>query len=366
MRQGIWPVKLKGIRRQKRGDKVIRYHRATGIRLPDDIPETHPDFVAAWARCEAGQGQPEERKVAAPSGSLAAACIAFRGSPTFTQQSPVYRDILTRNIEAIRAEYGHVAIKAIKAKHISADLAKLAGTRPLSRLKTWRKVMDHARRIGLIEEDPSLTVKAPKVKLKGHEVWTEGDIETFRKKWKIGTVQRACFELLLWTAARTVDAVRIGPQHVGKDGVLSFRQSKTGGMAYVPWTAPLPSWGAGWTDERREMMEALRCLAGGLTFLQARGARPRSEKGLSNLISAAAREAKLEGRTAHGLRKARLTRIAEAGGSAHAIKSWGGHKTLAEAAHYTESADAKRLVTGTEQEQNSVSLAERDTKTGNN
>ncbi len=163
------------------------------------------------------------------------------GSPSFKEQSPVYRDILTRNIEAIRGEYGHVAIKAIKAKHISADLAKLAGTRPLSRLKTWRKVMDHARRTGLIEEDPSLTVKAPKVKLKGHQVWTEGDIEVFRGKWKIGTVQRACFELLLWTAARTVDAVRIGPQHVGKDGVLSFRQSKTGGMAYVPWTATLPT-----------------------------------------------------------------------------------------------------------------------------
>ncbi|QFQ88640.1 tyrosine-type recombinase/integrase [Paracoccus kondratievae] len=89
-------------------------------------------------------------------------------------------------------------------------------------------------------------------------------------------------------------------------------------------------------------------------------------KGVSNLISDAAREAKLEARTAHGLRTARLTRIAEAGGSAHAIKSWGGHKTLAEAAHYTQSADAKRLVTGTEQEQNSVSLAERDTKIGNN
>lgn len=366
MRQGVWAMKLKGIRRQKRGDKVIRYHRATGIRLPDDIPETHPEFIAAWARCEAGLGLPESPKAPAPSGSLAAACIAFRGSPSFGQQSPVYRDILTRNIEAIRENYGHVAIKAIKPKHISADLARLAGTRPLARLKTWRKVMDHARRIGLIEEDPSLTVKAPKVKLKGHEVWTEDDIEVFRRKWKIGTIQRACFELLYWTAARTVDAVRIGPQHVGKDGVLSFRQSKTGGMAYVPWTAHLPSWGVGWDQERREMLDAIRCLSGGLTFLQARGSRPRSEKGLSNLISEAAREAKLEARTAHGLRKARLTRIAEAGGSAHAIKSWGGHKTLAEAAHYTQSADAKRLVTGTEQEQNSVSLAERDTKIGNN
>ena len=80
------------------------------------------------------------------------------------------------------------------------------------------------------------------------------------------------------------------------------------------------------------------------------------------LISAAAATA----RTAHGLRKSRLTAIAEAGGSAHAIKAWGGHATLAEAAHYTASADAKRLLIGTGQEQNSVSLADRNTKTRQN
>ncbi|MBV0893358.1 hypothetical protein KTN05_16215 [Paracoccus sp. Z118] len=46
-------MKLKGVRRQKRGDRVVKYHRASGIRLPD-LPETHPDFIAAWARCELG------------------------------------------------------------------------------------------------------------------------------------------------------------------------------------------------------------------------------------------------------------------------------------------------------------------------
>lgn len=109
------------------------------------------------------------------------------------------------------------------------------------------------------------------------------------------------------------------------------------------------------------MQDALQRLAGGLTFLQAQG-RPRSKNGLSNVISAAARDAGLTRRTAHGLRKSRLTAIAEAGGSAHAIQAWGGHATLAEAAHYTASADARRLIMGVEQEQNVVSPADRDTK----
>ncbi|MBV0893359.1 hypothetical protein KTN05_16220 [Paracoccus sp. Z118] len=185
--------------------------------------------------------------------------------------------------------------------------------------------MAHAKAVGLVEDDPSLTVRAPKVKLVGHAVWTAGEIERFRAHWQIGAVQRACFELLLWTGTRTIDAVAIGPQHVGRDGVLFFHQRKTGGPAHVPWTAPLPEWAMGWDAERRGMIEALKPLAGGLTFLQARGRRPRSEKGLSNLISAAARDAKLTGKTAHGLRKARLTAIAEAG--ALRTRSWIGAGT---------------------------------------
>ena len=59
MRQAVWGGKLNGIRRQKRGDRIVRYDRATGIRLPD-LPETHPEFVAAWALAEAGE-TPMER-----------------------------------------------------------------------------------------------------------------------------------------------------------------------------------------------------------------------------------------------------------------------------------------------------------------
>ncbi|WP_241963236.1 tyrosine-type recombinase/integrase [Paracoccus suum] len=89
--------------------------------------------------------------------------------------------------------------------------------------------------------------------------------------------------------------------------------------------------------------------------------RVRSVKGLSNTISEAARAAGLSNRTAHGLRKARLTAIAEAGGSAHAIMAWGGHKSLSEAQRYTSAAQTRRLVMGTEQEGNAVSLRRSDT-----
>jgi integrase len=83
---------------------------------------------------------------------------------------------------------------------------------------------------------------------------------------------------------------------------------------------------------------------------------------LGKLIATAARAAKIE-KTAHGLRKSRLSAIAESGGSAHAIMAWGGHQTLAEAERYTRSADRKRLVMGAEQHVNVVSSQVGDTKT---
>ncbi|WP_372803126.1 tyrosine-type recombinase/integrase, partial [Paracoccus seriniphilus] len=173
--------------------------------------------------------------------------------------------------------------------------------------------------------------------------------------WHIGTVQRACFELLFWTAARTVDAVSIGPQHVNRDdGVLVFSQSKTGGKAHVPWFSTLPDYASTWLDDRDMMHESLKHMSGGLTFLQTANGKSRSVKGLGNMIRQAAQDAGLTGRSAHGLRKSRLTLIAEHGGSAHAIMAWGGHKTLAEAQKYTSSAQLKFLVTGTKQKRNEV------------
>ena len=56
-------------------------------------------------------------------------------------------------------------------------------------------------------------------------------------------------------------------------------------------------------------------------------------------------------------RKFRLTAIAESGGTAHAIMSWGGHATLSEAEHYTRSANRRALVMGVEQEQNAVNVS---------
>lgn len=355
MRQGIWTVKLKGIRRQKRGDRVVRYHRATGIRLPDDLPETHPAFVDAWARAEAQASTAPPTKARAAAGSVSAVVQTMRASAKYKALSRGYQRIIRRETDAIITSYGGLSFASIRRRHIEADLDKLTPNAANARLKAWRLLGKTAKKLEIASDDPTLGVKKIEVETEGHIPWSAQDIEAFRARHKIGTVTRACFELVFWTAARTVDAVRLGRANIDGDGVLVFRQVKTAGIAYVPWTCPLPPYAAGWSKERATVHEALRCLSGDFTFLAVHG-RVRSVKGLGSVISDGARAAGLSERTAHGLRKSRLTMIAEAGGSAHAIMAWGGHKSLSEAQRYTDSASKKRLVLGPEQEQNAVSV----------
>jgi len=143
--------------------------------------------------------------------------------------------------------------------------------------------------------------------------------------------------------------VRLGPGMVNRDGVLAYRQQKTGGIAYVPWTCALPPYVT--TADRDMMLAAIAPLSGHMTYLATRADRPRSGKSIGGDLAAAARKAGLN-RTAHGLRKSRATFNAEGGATAHQIAAWTGHESLSEVAHYTRAVDRMRAVMGTERDGN--------------
>lgn len=342
-------VMLPRVQRIRRGDRVLCYHRPTGTRLPD-LPEEHPEFVAAWARAEAGT---TERAPPAVGGTIAKIIQDVRKSRRYAGFSATYRAMMLRHMDAIAADYGKAPVRGIRAKHIEADLSKLDPNPANVRLKAWRLIMDQAEINEDAEKGLTASVQKRAVKTDGHAPWTQAEVEQFRDHWRIGTPQRAALELLAWTGARVSDGARLSRGNIGPDGVLSFRQVKTGGMAYVPWTSALPTWARLWEAERATMRESVM-IGAGFTLLETSFGKARSVKGLSNLISDGAAAAGIDGRSAHGLRKYRLTAIAEAGGSAHAIMAWGGHATLSEAERYTRAANRKALIVGAEQEQNTV------------
>ncbi len=336
--RGLWQHPRSGLwyHRTRRGGKAVL------TPLPD-LPHDHPDFLAAFIAIARQQEPPTAPK----AGTLESTWRAALVSDQFKLLGHLYQAMIRRESALINAKVGTVKASAIQPRHIRANVAEAPV--PLARHKAWRWWGTWALERGLVKEDPAAMVKRPKRRAsEGHVSWSDKAIADYRARWPIGTVKRAAMELLYWTGLRIGDAVRAGPGMVGKDGVLSIRQQKTGDMAYIPWTCALPPFAD--PAERDMMLAAIAPLAGQMTFLATRDGRSRSVNGLGNIIAQAAKEAGHD-LSAHGLRKARARKLADGGATTHQQNAWTGHQTLAENERYSRDMDRKRAVTGTATEQ---------------
>ncbi|MCG6902854.1 MAG: tyrosine-type recombinase/integrase [Rhodobacter sp.] len=323
------------------------YFRRKGhplVKLPDP-PHNDPKFLAAYAA--AAEAAPATRR--APLGSISGLIEAAIASDRYLSRSKVYRATLRRHFEAIKEQAGTAPAMHLLDRHIRADVER--SINPTDRRKAWRFLCDFGVADGVLDKNPSQGVEAPrKPATEGFPPWAHQELEAFRARWKIGTTKRAAFELLHWTGLRIGDAVKIGPGHIDRRGVLVYSQSKVKKPAYIPWTAALPASVAECAPDRDFMHRALDALnIRQMAFLATTNGASRSEKWLGNMIREAAREAGVA-KSAHGLRKSRGIALAEAGLSAHGIMSWLGHQTLKEAQHYTEEADRWRAVMGANEE----------------
>lgn len=332
------PVSLPRIQRVTRRGKVYRYHTRTRARLPD-LPEDDPAFVAAWAAEEA-KGTPKPPRHA--TGTLGAAAAAYKASDRFLGLSEGYRRPMRRHLDALSEAYGDAVLAQIRDRHVRADLARLGANPARQRRKAWRLLCAWCVETGLLAADPTDGTAAPPApKTDGHRPWTADHVAAFRARWPVGDPRRLAFEVLHWTGARRSDVVTLTRGMVS-GGVLTYRQRKTGEPAHVPWGESLPRFA-----DAESWRHLAACLAGHphLMFIVTATGAPRSDKAFGQWFAEAARAAGVD-RTAHGLRKTRLSDLAERGAPALALMSWGGHKTLSEVQHYVEAAERKRAVMG--------------------
>ena len=275
MRPGIRgrTVTLQGLFQiRKKGGKIYTYLRRKGhplVRLPD-LPHNHPDFLAAYSA--AMKGGPDTPKL--PAGTIGGLCERAAMSARFKGLSEVYKTTLRRHFDEIRGKTGKVPARGLRELHIKIDVN--SATSPTDRLKAWRFLAAIGGDLGLLEIDPTVNVKTPaRPKTDGHRPWSLDDLDAFRARFPIGSTKRLAFELLLWTGARIGDAVKLGPGNVERIGILTFRQSKTGDDAYVPWTCELPTYAVDMVTDRNFLHEALDARSEKqMTFLATEQGRP--------------------------------------------------------------------------------------------
>lgn len=196
-------------------------------------------------------------------------------------------------------------------------------------LKTMRGLFGWAKEKRLIAHNPAANVKLLSRITSGHEPWTDDDVAKFREHWPLGTRQRVSLEVLFWTGLRRGDAVRLGRQHVGRDGIARLKAEKTGKALSVPLAGLL--------------LEALKAgPTGDLTFIVGSTGQSYAKESFGTRFRKWCDAAGVS-KSAHGLRKLAAIQVAEGGGSELQLQSLFGWSTNEQSGVYTRNARREQM-----------------------
>jgi integrase len=315
-------------RRDGRAYFYLRRRGYPSVRLPG-LPWS-PSFMAAY---EAAMSGPRTAIGAGRSkpGSVAAVVAEYFDSREFFGSKSAGTQRMRRGIlERFRAAYGERPFASLPAEWIEALLDAKPPHAARSWLVTLRSLCQFAVKRRYLRTDPTASIKQRAIKGDGFHTWSEEEIAQFEAHHPIGTKPRLALALLLYTAQRRSDVVRMGRQHI-KDGVLTVRQEKTGATLAVPVHAHLQAVLDATPSEH-------------LTFLVTATGKPYGGNAFSEQFRNWCDAAGLPKRCkVHGLRKAACRRLAEHGCSANEIMAISGHTTMKELVRYTRAADRARL-----------------------
>ena len=269
-------------------------------------------------------------------GTINSLVVAYFKSTTFNDLAAETKRTRRNILERFRVEYGDRRYDTLRRDHVRDMFKVRAEKRFAARnwLKTVRALMQFAVNEKMLADDPTEGIKNLSAKTDGYATWSEEDIAAFETRHPIGTRERLALALLVYTAQRRSDIVRMGPQHIratpfGK--VIDVRQQKTTTKLAVPVHPDLA-----------EILDATP--SGHLAFLATAAGKPFTAPGFTNWFRDACNAAGLpRGLSAHGLRKASMRRLAEAGCSLSQIAAFSGHKGWREPQRYTIAASQERM-----------------------
>jgi len=310
--------------------RVYYYFRRSGfplVRLPGFPGST--EFMAAYRAALDGGPRAVGIDRTQP-GTVNAAIVAFYGSPEWRSTSAGTQQQRISVLERFRDVAGDLQVRGMTAAHIAGTLTDLKPFAARNWLKTLRALMAFAVSHGIRPDNPAIGLRLPRAKTTGIHTWTESEIEAFEAVHAVGTKARLALALLLYTAQRRGDVIRMGRQHI-RDGAIAVRQQKTSTELRIPVHPRL-----------RAVLDATP--SDHLTFLVTRSGQPFQPSDFSEQFRTWCNDAGLPPKcSAHGLRKAACRRLAEAGCSTPEIASISGHKSLREIERYIAAADQERM-----------------------
>lgn len=323
---------------RRKGEKDVRMRGTPGTPEWDDL----------YRKLLAGDvvSEPEKKATEVEEHTFGWLCREYMAGSTFegldARTQRVRRLILAHCIEEEipngKGTFGSLPLTLFSAKSVALlrDKKKDAPEAANGRIKAIRAVFKWASdpEVGLVHSNPAKEVQNRKPKNKdGFHSWSIEEVEQFEAKHPVGTKARLAMALLLYTAQRRSDVVLLGKGHE-KDGWLHLTQQKN--RRNNPITLDVPI-----RPELRSVLDGSPL--GEFTYLVTDFGKPFTANGFGNKFREWCDQAGLQQCSAHGLRKAAATRLAEAGASPHEIMAITGHTTMKEVQRYTKAANQRKL-----------------------
>jgi integrase/recombinase XerD len=328
------------------GKRKIRLRALPGTK------EFMEEYQSAIAEIESDQPRQTDE---AKRGSFRYLCIRYYSSGGFKALDISTRNWQRRALDEISQEHGAKPVALMAARHVrkirDAKIETPAAAN--QRVKALRALFSWGNEAEETTVNPTIGVKKIKYLSDGHHTWTPAEIEQFYERHPLGTQARLAIDLIRFTTGRREDAPRFGRQHM-RDGRVRFRQAKNEHSKPVDIDIPMhPALHASIEAYRAAIASAAeassastRKLAGAnLTFLVTEFGKPFTANGFGNKFKDWCRQADLPHCSAHGVRKAMATELAEAGATPHEIGSITGHTSLKEIERYTKAARRSGLAT---------------------
>jgi integrase len=318
-----------------RHGKARYYFRRPGSRsvpLPGLVGSV--EFMDAYAAAIATVAPPPPSSKHIIRGSLSEIANGYFRSAAFANLSEASQQLYRIALKPILEAHGHRLVRELPKSAARNIIEGIGASRPgmanLTRA-ALSKVMIYAISTGVRTDNPFAGLE--RYRLGTHHTWTDAELAQFERRWPLGTRERLAFALLLYTAQRGGDVVKMTRNDI-VNGCIRVSQDKARKGTTNELMIPI----------HPALARALKVspVVGMLHLIT--DARGRALRGLTQLMLRAAQAAGLPAHCkAHGLRKAALRRIAEHAGTTKEIAAVSGHRSLKEIEHYTERADQARL-----------------------
>lgn len=305
---------------ERRGIRV-RMHHKPGTR----------EFAAEYALALAGQ--PKARNT---SRTMAGLVERYKLSDRYTKLADRTKKDYQPALEHIVKIWGDVDPGKLRRTHFATMIETKKARAKFARdlLAVSSVLMRQAWEMGWRDDNPVQGMSRPQTpadRRLDRQPWPQDLIEKFREAAPLGTVERLVFELCLGTGQRIGDVLRMRWGDIEGNGI-NVRQSKTGAVLWIPFTATL----ADCLGQTRKQ---------GLSIVAGRFGQRYSYTRIAARVLDTRRAIGAEAYDIHGLRHTAASELAAAGCSNELIQAVTGHKSAAMVHRYSAKAAQRARAT---------------------